>query len=316
MFPERFRSHLRCHLLGKPFKCYECGTVSVDVPSQNLHSKSHRAIRGSTKSNGVEETRGSKRRRNESPEGTTIPSKPRLQRLTYHQRNLAVQEALSQLEPTSRFTASPPPEPLRLAPPDRETVERKPFERKPVERTYDDFSSSEEEFHHFPPVARRAPNTQPDATVTREKSTKIRGRQPQRRPLALTPLQLSGATPAFADAIADPIPLPNPPLSPVVRERFASIGSSSSSMSPPPPDSPDAGLPPSRPEKFITSDGTKLYCCSVADCQKMFRRMEHLKRHSKIHSKVKPYQCPYASCGKFFASVVLILFAPLSRRIN
>jgi len=42
--------------------------------------------------------------------------------------------------------------------------------------------------------------------------------------------------------------------------------------------------------------------CDFPKCGKMFKRSEHLKRHSRsIHSFYRPHQCNYPGCGKSFS---------------
>ncbi|KAI8883526.1 hypothetical protein K501DRAFT_184346 [Backusella circina FSU 941] len=46
----------------------------------------------------------------------------------------------------------------------------------------------------------------------------------------------------------------------------------------------------------------KSFKCDYDQCEKVFKRSEHLKRHIRsIHTKEKPYKCPYDRCGKQFA---------------
>ncbi|KAI8329723.1 hypothetical protein BC941DRAFT_331332, partial [Chlamydoabsidia padenii] len=46
----------------------------------------------------------------------------------------------------------------------------------------------------------------------------------------------------------------------------------------------------------------KNFECTEGDCQKVFKRSEHLKRHIRsIHTKEKPFECPYQSCCKRFS---------------
>ena len=46
---------------------------------------------------------------------------------------------------------------------------------------------------------------------------------------------------------------------------------------------------------------SKPYCCDYKTCSKRFQRMEHLKRHKRIHTGEKPFACPDMTCGKRFS---------------
>ncbi|PLW46411.1 hypothetical protein PCANC_00159 [Puccinia coronata f. sp. avenae] len=44
---------------------------------------------------------------------------------------------------------------------------------------------------------------------------------------------------------------------------------------------------------------SRVYVCPLFSCGRLFKRLEHLKRHTRIHTSEKPYPCP--RCGKRFA---------------
>ena len=46
---------------------------------------------------------------------------------------------------------------------------------------------------------------------------------------------------------------------------------------------------------------TRAYRCPMAKCGRSFRRMEHLKRHIRIHTGEKPYPCREEGCHKSFS---------------
>ncbi|OAV93192.1 hypothetical protein PTTG_05606 [Puccinia triticina 1-1 BBBD Race 1] len=44
---------------------------------------------------------------------------------------------------------------------------------------------------------------------------------------------------------------------------------------------------------------SRVYVCPLFSCGRLFKRLEHLKRHTRIHTSEKPYPCTH--CGKRFA---------------
>jgi len=43
------------------------------------------------------------------------------------------------------------------------------------------------------------------------------------------------------------------------------------------------------------------FICTVDGCGRHFKRLEHLKRHQRIHTGERPYMCPVKGCGKKFS---------------
>ncbi|KAI9312020.1 hypothetical protein BX666DRAFT_1826003, partial [Dichotomocladium elegans] len=43
----------------------------------------------------------------------------------------------------------------------------------------------------------------------------------------------------------------------------------------------------------------RLFTCPLNSCAKLFKRLEHLKRHLRTHTMERPYLC--SLCGKRFS---------------
>ncbi|KAI7861756.1 hypothetical protein BDF14DRAFT_1864665 [Spinellus fusiger] len=48
-------------------------------------------------------------------------------------------------------------------------------------------------------------------------------------------------------------------------------------------------------------ENEKQYICEHTDCQRRFKRPEHLKRHQRIHTAERPFECTYLGCQRTFA---------------
>src|SRR5258707_8288782 len=50
----------------------------------------------------------------------------------------------------------------------------------------------------------------------------------------------------------------------------------------------------------VSSDGkVRAFVCPLYSCGRLFKRMEHLKRHMRTHTMERPFLCP--RCGKRFS---------------
>ncbi|KAI8985208.1 hypothetical protein BDB01DRAFT_789307 [Pilobolus umbonatus] len=45
----------------------------------------------------------------------------------------------------------------------------------------------------------------------------------------------------------------------------------------------------------------KLHMCPIGSCSRKFKRLEHLKRHMRIHTMERPFTCSYLACTKSFS---------------
>ncbi|OBZ90067.1 hypothetical protein A0J61_01883 [Choanephora cucurbitarum] len=50
-----------------------------------------------------------------------------------------------------------------------------------------------------------------------------------------------------------------------------------------------------------SNDQLKSHICPVTQCQRRFKRLEHLKRHMRIHTLERPFGCSFPNCHKTFS---------------
>ncbi|KAK9761434.1 hypothetical protein K7432_013660 [Basidiobolus ranarum] len=49
------------------------------------------------------------------------------------------------------------------------------------------------------------------------------------------------------------------------------------------------------------TSAAKNHVCTVAGCNMRFKRLEHLKRHMRVHTLERPFACAYVGCRKTFS---------------
>ncbi|KAK9693504.1 hypothetical protein K7432_013895 [Basidiobolus ranarum] len=54
-------------------------------------------------------------------------------------------------------------------------------------------------------------------------------------------------------------------------------------------------------KRIVVSQTDKVHICTVAGCDMRFKRLEHLKRHHRIHTMERPFSCSFPGCGKAFS---------------
>lgn len=59
--------------------------------------------------------------------------------------------------------------------------------------------------------------------------------------------------------------------------------------------------PKTKQKKTTTGDQKKTHACNHPSCDRRFRRLEHLKRHIRIHTHEQPFQCNFSGCLKAFS---------------
>lgn len=57
----------------------------------------------------------------------------------------------------------------------------------------------------------------------------------------------------------------------------------------------------SKQRKGSTDKHARSHVCPHVECQRPFKRLEHLKRHMRIHTLERPFSCNYPGCQKTFS---------------
>ncbi|KAI8878181.1 hypothetical protein K501DRAFT_326162 [Backusella circina FSU 941] len=84
-------------------------------------------------------------------------------------------------------------------------------------------------------------------------------------------------------------PMPNTPMSDV------NTGSTNTSTSP------MSNASSTRRSSSSSNNQQKSHICPVPQCQRRFKRLEHLKRHMRIHTMERPFACSFPNCHKTFS---------------
>jgi uncharacterized Zn-finger protein len=59
--------------------------------------------------------------------------------------------------------------------------------------------------------------------------------------------------------------------------------------------------PESQPGSQPKKASQKTHVCPMLQCQRSFKRLEHLKRHMRIHTLERPFACTFPGCQKTFS---------------
>jgi uncharacterized Zn-finger protein len=84
-------------------------------------------------------------------------------------------------------------------------------------------------------------------------------------------------------------PMPNTPMSDVNTNSADNSASPSSNTS------------STRRSSSSSNNQQKSHICPVPQCQRRFKRLEHLKRHMRIHTMERPFACSFPNCHKTFS---------------